>query len=81
MPIYEFVCQDCRYNLELLALKEGDTVELKCPECGSENLERVLSTVSINTDGVQTHQSPVLENKSCSGGTCSSLTLPGHTKN
>lgn len=80
MPIYEFVCQDCRHNIEILAIKKDDTVELKCPECGSESLERVLSTVSINTDGVQRDQSPVIENKTCSSGNCSSITLPGHTK-
>ena len=80
MPIYEFICQDCRHNMELLALKQEDTVELKCPDCGSENLERVLSTVNVNTDSPTASKQPTVENRTCSGGTCSSITLPGHSK-
>lgn len=80
MPIYEFVCQDCRHHVELLALRKEDTVELKCPECGSGNLERVMSTVSVNTGGSSSEQKPAVENRTCSGGACSSITLPGYTK-
>jgi putative FmdB family regulatory protein len=31
MPIYEFICQECKNIFELLAIKEGDLVEVKCP--------------------------------------------------
>ena len=81
MPIYEFVCQDCRHNMELLTLRKEDTVEIKCPECGSQNLERVLSAANVATGGgASGKQTPAVENRSCSTGTCSTITLPGHTR-
>jgi len=80
MPIYEFICQECKNIFELLAIKEGDLVEMKCPTCDSDNLERVMSKVTV-TSGVGSgkKQTPV-ENRACSSGTCSTITLPGHTK-
>jgi len=36
MPIYEFICQECKNIFELLAIKEGDLVEIKCPTCDSD---------------------------------------------
>ena len=80
MPIYEFICQECRNTVELLALRKGDTLNLECPQCHSENLERVLSKVSVNTSSPSGKQQPALENRSCSSGSCSTITLPGHTK-
>ena len=80
MPIYEFICQECRNTVELLALKKGDLLELKCPECDSENLERVLSKVSVNASSPGGRQQPAVENRSCTSGSCSTITLPGHSK-
>jgi putative FmdB family regulatory protein len=81
MPIYEFICQECKHIFELLAIKEGDLVEIKCPTCGADNLERVMSKVTVTSGGGNSgkKQTPV-ENRSCFSGTCSTITLPGHTK-
>ena len=80
MPIYEFICQECRSNFELLALKEGDLVKFKCPHCESESLERVMSKVNVNASGPAGKQQPALENRTCASGSCSTITLPGLTK-
>jgi putative FmdB family regulatory protein len=82
MPIYEFICERCRNNFELLAIKKDDTVEIKCPNCGSENIERVMSKINISSsisDSTKNNH-PRVENRACSSGTCSTITLPGHSR-
>ena len=44
MPIYEFACLKCGHTFETLMLKAGE--EAECPECGSTELERVMSIFS-----------------------------------
>ena len=80
MPIYEFICQECKNIFELFAIKEGDLVEIKCPACYSENLERMMSKVTVTSGGNSGKKQTSVENRSCSSGTCSTITLPGHTK-
>jgi hypothetical protein len=75
MPIYEFIA-GMQKHFELLAIKRGDLVEIKCPTCDSDNLERVLSKVTV-TLRVFRQKTKSRENRSCSSGTCSMITLPG----
>jgi putative FmdB family regulatory protein len=51
MPIYEFICQECKNIFELLTIKEGNLVEIKCSTCDSDNLERVMSKVTVPSGG------------------------------
>jgi putative FmdB family regulatory protein len=40
MPVYEFICRDCQKPFEVvhpIAQPHGD---VKCPGCGSQNVER-----------------------------------------
>ncbi len=40
MPVYDYVCNDCHKNFELaLTLREHDQ-SIKCPHCGSKNVEQ-----------------------------------------
>jgi putative FmdB family regulatory protein len=80
MPIYEFICQECKNIFELLAIKEGDLIEIKCPACSSNNLERAMSKVTVTSGGNSGKKQNSVENRSCSSGTCSTITLPGHSK-
>ncbi|HVV98834.1 MAG TPA: zinc ribbon domain-containing protein [Planctomycetaceae bacterium] len=41
MPIFEYRCQDCRQDFELL-VRASDVVE--CPHCRSKQLEKLFST-------------------------------------
>ncbi len=41
MPIYDYLCQDCQKPFEeVLTLHEHDKDEVKCPHCGSKNVEQ-----------------------------------------
>ena len=40
MPLYEFICQDCRQEQELLVRAEE---QVECQACGSQRLTKLLS--------------------------------------
>ena len=79
MPIYEFKCLGCGHIFELLKLRKDDEKTcMKCPKCGSEDVERVLSSVSfIASGGGKKAQKTV---KSCGSGSCTSFEIPGPKK-
>ncbi len=75
MPIYEFRCLGCGHVFELLKLKkESEEARMRCPKCGSEEVERILSKVSavISSGKKSTHTT-----KNCGSGSCSSFEIPG----
>lgn len=78
MPIYEFKCMKCNECFELLMMGQKDNVEMKCPECQSENLERVLSSTSyqIGTSSGG-NQGATAQTRTCSGGSCTTYEIPG----
>ena len=47
MPIYEYRCQSCKNEFELLV--RSSTVPA-CPNCGSEQLDRKLSLPAIKSE-------------------------------
>ena len=76
MPIYEFKCLSCGKVFELLKLKKDDGKSgMKCPQCNSLEVERVLSSVSVITSsgGKKSKQTV----KSCGSGSCASFEIPG----
>ena len=44
MPLYDFVCKDCRHTFEELAFDDDDVIS--CPKCGSQNTARLVSAPS-----------------------------------
>ena len=50
MPIFEYRCQGCQHEFELLVLP-NDTPA--CPECKSTTLEKQLSILSVSSDGTR----------------------------
>jgi putative FmdB family regulatory protein len=46
MPIYEYNCKECGKDSEILV--RGDTT-INCRNCGSEKIERKLSTFSFSS--------------------------------
>ena len=81
MPIFEFRCLSCGHVFELLSVRQDDTVEMKCAECQSGDLERVLSKVSyVKGSYSESGAQPKLTTKSCSGGTCSTIDIPGPSR-
>lgn len=84
MPIYEFVCRDCRTVTEFLVRNTGEKREVRCASCGSGELERVLSRVHSAVSGsagsAERRGRAPLEERQCPSGTCSTITLPGHAR-
>ena len=81
MPIYEFKCMDCNEYVELLVMNKQDEVELVCAKCGSENLERILSSTNHTVTGGG-HSRPAdsgasAQTRTCSSGSCTTYTIPG----
>ena len=44
MPLYEYRCQRCGRTFEKLRRMQDADRELECPECRSDDVERLLST-------------------------------------
>ena len=44
MPVYDYVCKDCHRPFEtILTMKEHDEMEVRCPQCGSRNVEQEVA--------------------------------------
>ena len=43
VPLYEFTCDDCQSQVELLVSSASVP---KCPDCGGERLTRLLSVIA-----------------------------------
>ncbi len=46
MPIYEYLCRQCRKRSALLVLNPQNASSVACRHCGSPNVERLLSRFS-----------------------------------
>jgi putative FmdB family regulatory protein len=57
MPIYDFSCKACSHKFETLVLKKTP----KCPECQSEDLEKLMSLPVVRSAG--THQKTMAQAK------------------
>ncbi len=43
MPLYDYQCRACGKSFELLRRMQDADRELECPDCGSDQAERLLS--------------------------------------
>ena len=81
MPIYEFKCLKCQEFIEYLVMTKDDEIELKCPACSCEDLERVLSTTNYSVgNGVASKQGTKAITKTCGSGSCTTWEIPGPSK-
>jgi putative FmdB family regulatory protein len=51
MPIFEYQCRACGHEFESLVLPT--TSAPTCPECRSADLEKLVSSASVSTDGIR----------------------------
>ena len=65
MPIYEYVCQDCRVKYEKFVRSGSTSVELRCPNCGSTNAEKALSLFGTRSSGSQSSQAAASQAAAC----------------
>ena len=82
MPIYEFKCLKCQEYIEILVMgSEEKDMQMKCSKCGHEELERILSTTNINmAPGGGSKSRVSAQTRKCSGGSCTTWDLPGHSR-
>ena len=66
MPIYTYVCKECGENFDLLVGVTAERVELKCRKCGSNNIEKIVSSFSVGNSTSKSNSSGM----SCPTGTC-----------
>ncbi|MCK4993921.1 MAG: zinc ribbon domain-containing protein [Candidatus Omnitrophica bacterium] len=66
MPIYTYVCKDCKEKFELMVGVNAEKTELKCVKCASNNIERIFSAFSVGNSG----SSSCDLGGSCSAGSC-----------
>lgn len=77
MPIYEFKCLECGAAMEILLMNKQEEVELACSQCGSGNLERILSAASHAVSGGGHDSAASSQTRTCSSGSCTTYTIPG----
>ncbi len=47
MPIYEYICNSCQRKLTKFWRSMSTTNQIYCPKCGSQDLTRLISRVSV----------------------------------
>lgn len=52
MPIFEYICRDCRHSFEV---RQSGTARPRCPSCASGRLEKQLSVFA--TGGASSRES------------------------
>ncbi|MDR3458717.1 MAG: zinc ribbon domain-containing protein [Verrucomicrobiae bacterium] len=66
MPIYEFHCEQCERDSEIL-VRSADWKGTKCPHCGSSKLDKKFSTFASTFASASARESAA-GNKPRSGG-------------
>lgn len=81
MPIYEFRCIRCGEVFEKLFMARDEKVDISCPRCKSDVVERIVSVTNYATGLSKDAKKPKITQRSCAGGSsCMSIDLPGPTK-
>ena len=51
MPIYEYLCRDCRHHFEILTTSASSGETIKCPQCGSLKTAKTISASNFRMGG------------------------------
>jgi putative FmdB family regulatory protein len=57
MPIFEFQCDNCGVAFEELLFNSSAIEDLTCPECGSNQIHKMISTFASRIAGGNTSTS------------------------
>ena len=81
MPIFEFKCTKCNEFFEILVMRKDETVAMQCPNCGSEEFERILSSTGYSMgSGGNKNRGVKSQTRTCSSGSCTTYDIPGPTR-
>lgn len=72
MPIYEYICQDCKHEFEVIRPMSQADAPLACAKCSGENLKRKISVCYAESGGKAVAGMSGHSCDSCSGGNCGS---------
>ncbi len=72
MPIYEYICQDCRNEFEIIRPMSQADAPMACAQCGGENIKRKISVFYAESGGKAVAGASAPSCGSCSAGDCSS---------
>ena len=68
MPIYEFKCNDCGGVFETFVLSPRHAKEIKCPQCGSSKIVKLLSSFACASASAPRSSAGVSSGSSCGTG-------------
>jgi len=77
MPIYEFRCLNCQDLFEILVMATDAEMEMRCPKCSGEQIERVLSSAGYQMRSGGGASVASTQSRTCSSGSCTTWNLPG----
>ena len=72
MPIYEYVCIDCKEEFELIRPMGAADEPQTCTQCGGEHVKRKLAMFYAKSGGHSVSGSSAPSCSGCAGGDCSS---------
>ena len=70
MPLYEYRCPACQGRFEVIQHLGASAAETACPSCGTQHVERLLSTFAVAGGGSSTSAAPAESFAGCGGGQC-----------
>jgi putative FmdB family regulatory protein len=68
MPIFEYVCADCGTPFEELVMSTNKIVDVTCPSCHGQNINKKISTFASKFAGGSTFSFGSASGSSCSTG-------------
>lgn len=68
MPIYEFQCDNCGQPFEELVFSSSAIDQVSCPECGSKEIHKLISTFASKVSGGSSSSFSTSSAASCSTG-------------
>lgn len=83
MPIYEFKCSECEEFFEVIVMGSKEKEMTGCPKCKSNQFERIVSKTNFsmgNTASTGQPKGVQTQERSCSGGSCKTYTVPGESR-
>jgi putative FmdB family regulatory protein len=70
MPIYEYICQDCKIEFEVIRSMSQADAPMACAACGGEDIKRKLSLFFAESGGKAVAGTSAPACGSCAGGDC-----------
>lgn len=70
MPLYEYICLDCKTRFDALRSMKDADAPLECSQCSSQHTSRLISLFNAQSGGRVVAGSASAGCSSCSGGSC-----------